>query len=537
MPEYLRSLVVVLLITATVYAALRRPFRALMPPGAYERRRNAFLALTVCAFVAPGFWFYVLPAAAIVLLAARRESNVPALFLALLFVVPSAGAQIPGLGLVNFLLQLDHPRMLALLLLLPLAVALHRKSSAPGTLWPDRLFAAYLLLVAALALARSGSVTNGLRGVVYLLIDAFLPYYVMSRAFTDTGKLKDALATFCVSGAVLAGIGIFEAIKHWLLYRALLDRWSADFGMGNYMLREGLVRAMATSGQPIVLGYVLMVAFACFLAVRNQLWSGPQTKLLFPLLLAGLIATLSRGPWLGTAVTAFGFWATANASRMRMGLALGSIGVLAMILARQLPSFSLVQNVDASTVQYRSELLSASIQVFSEQPWLGSDHYVQRLAAKGMVQGEGIVDIVNTYIGVALSSGAVGLALFVALFATVLLGLLRVKGDYDAEEARALAKRERAWAAGAPSLGIAPPLSPQIAARVLFASILGIAVTIGTVSSISVIPWVYWAWMGTAVALMRMAVRTKSERTRPPTANSTGPGTASSRSRYPAKLS
>jgi O-antigen ligase len=510
----------------------------LMPPGAYERRRNAFLALTVCGFLAPGFWWYALPAAAVVLVSGRRESNVPALFLALLFVVPPAGARIPGLGLINFLLQLDHPRLLAVLLLLPLAVALHRKPSAPGPQWPDRLFAAYLLLLAGLEMARGASLTSSLRGAVYLLIDAFLPYYVMSRAFTDTEKLKDVLATFCLSGTVLAAIGIFEALKHWLLYRALLDRWSADFGMGNYMLREGLIRATATTGQPIVLGYVLMVAFACLLALRNELRSGLHTKLLFALLLAGLFVTLSRGPWVGTAVTAFGFWATANASRMRMGLALGGVGVLATIFNHQLPSISLVQNVDPGTVQYRSDLLTQSIQVFSEQPWLGSDNFLQRLAAKGMLQGEGIVDIVNTYIGVALSSGAVGLALFVALFASVLLGLLRAKRRYDDEEAHALANGARAEpVGGTPGARLASPFSPQTAARALFASVLGIGVTIGTVSSISVIPWVYWTWIGIAVAFMRMAVRAKSERTRRPAANSTDPETLSSMSRYPAKLS
>jgi O-antigen ligase len=281
-----------------------------------------------------------------------------------------------------------------------------------------------------------------------------------------------------------------------------------------------------------------MVAIACFLALRTQLRSGPQTKLLFAVLLAGLVATLSRGPWLGTTVTAIGFWATANASRMRIGVALGGVAVLGMILNQQLPFLSVFRNVDASTVQYRSELLSASMQVFGEQPWLGSDHYVDRLAAKGMLQGEGIVDIVNTYVGVALSSGAVGLALFVALLATVLLGLLRAKGQYEPEEAQVVAEGAgAAWAGAARTSRRAPRLSPRMAARALFASVLGIGVTIGTVSSVSVIPWVYWAWLGTAVGFMRMAVRTRSERTRPPSANSTDAANFSPVSRQPAKLS
>lgn len=70
------------------------------------RRRNAFLALTACAFLAPGFWFYAVPAVVIVLLTARRETNLPALFFALLFAVPPAAERIQGLGLVNFLFSL-----------------------------------------------------------------------------------------------------------------------------------------------------------------------------------------------------------------------------------------------------------------------------------------------------------------------------------------------------------------------------------------------------------------------------------------------
>lgn len=537
MPEYLRSLAVILVIATVVYAALRSTFEPLMPPGAYQRRRNAFLALTVCAFLAPGFWFYALPAAMIVLLAARSEKNVPALFFALLFAIPPAGAQIPGLGLVKFLLQLDHARLLALLLLVPLAIALRRKPAPPGTVWPDRLFSTYLLLVAALVLARSSSLTNGLRGVVYLLIDVFLPYYVMSRAFTDKEKLKDALATLCLSGTVLAAVGIFEGLKHWLLYRSLLDHWGADFGMGNYLMRERLLRATATTGQPIVLGYVLMVATGCFMALRNQLRSTLPTKLAIALLLAGLFATLSRGPWLGLAVTAFGFWATANASRMRIGLAVGAAGILAILLDIQLTSFSAIWSIDPGTVHYRSELLSKSIQVFLEQPWLGSDYYVQRLAASGMLQGEGIVDIVNTYIGIALSTGAVGLALFLALIATVLLGLWRTKAHYDAQEAKAVPRdAEAAWSGDAPKWPGPPRLRSSLAARGLLACLLGIAVTIGTVSSISIIPWVYWAWIGTAVGFIRLA-RIESAPARPPSPNSTHPEHLPSVGREPARLS
>lgn len=518
MPEYVRSLVVVLVIATAVFSLLRPGFAALMPPGAYQRRRNAFLALTACAFLAPGFWFYALPAALVVLLAARRETNVPALFLALLLAVPPAAERIPGLGLVNFLLAIDHPRLLALLLLLPATVALRHHARRGRTLWPDRLLLAFILLQGVLILWRSGSFTNGLRGVVYLLIDVALPYYVASRGLATLAQLKDTLAAFCVSGAVLAAIGLFESIKHWLLYRALLDRWDPEFGMGNYLVREGLIRATATTGQPIVLGYVLMVALVCFLALRGQLRTGMQKRVGLLLLVAGLVATYSRGPWLGAAVAALGFWATSSASRMYWGLAMAAAAATAIAVDAQLPFLPMVANVDPATVDYRAELLAKSLEVLKEDPWFGSDRYVGQLAEMGMVQGQGIVDIVNTYVGVALSTGIVGLTLLTCLFTTVLLALWKLRRKYLSTGVQGFDNNAAGslQAASAPSSFRESAFSYSIAARMLLASLLGILVTIGTVSSISVIPWVYWAWTGMGVACMRIAANNKNESSPPP---------------------
>jgi len=506
MPEYLRSLVVVAVIATVVFLLLQRSFSPLMPPGACQRRRNAFVALTACAFLAPGFWFYAVAAALIVILASRRETNIPALFFALLFAVPPAAERIPGLGLVNFLIELDHPRLLALLLLLPAAVVAYRNARPSATRWPDRFFAAYILLQAVLVLSRSTTFTSGLRGVAYLLIDAVLPYYVFSRAFTSMGQLKDAAAAFCLSGAVLGAIGIFESAKGWLLYRALLDRWATDFGLGNYLMREGILRATVTSGQPIVLGFILMIALTCFLAVREWMRPGLRRKLTFVLLLGGLVATFSRGPWLGAAAAAFVFWATANDARAPIGIATAICVGLALLFETQLPFLSTLGGIDRATVDYRAELFSKSMQVLMEQPWLGSDQYVQRLTELGMVQGQGIVDIVNTYLGVALSTGVLGLTFFLGVFTIALRETWKARRQYTHNKAHTL-PRDAASGSTSKSQGEPPSVQATLLGRVLLASLLGTLVTIGTASSISVIPWVYWAWIGMSVAYVHMADR------------------------------
>jgi O-antigen ligase len=440
----------------------------------------------------------------VILFAARREKNAPALLLALLFAVPPAAEQLPGMGMVNFLLNVDHPRLLALLILLPAAITLFRKPAAGKLLWPDRLVAAYLLLQAGLILSRAESLTNGLRGAVYLLIDVLLPYYVMSRLFVRMEQLRDALAALCLSGVLLATVACFETPKHWLLYRSLLDHWGAEFGMGNYLMRDGLIRASATTGQPIVLGLILMVALVCFMALRQQMRPGLKRSAVWIILLGGLAFTYSRGPWLGTLAAAFAFWATTNRSRMRIGLLIGAILSTTLILDVEIPLLSTLRGIDQGSAQYRSELFSKAIDVVAEHPWLGSDQYVQRLAAKGLVQGEGIVDLVNTYLGLALASGTIGLALFLAFYASTLMGIWKSRPPMRSRDE---SPSRNAQAAGDHPLRIMGEAAPDtsLIARALLASLAGVLVTIATVSSVSFIPWVYWALAGTAVGYMRVS--------------------------------
>ena len=75
-----------------------------------------WLALTIAAFGLGHFWLFAGLAAALLLWARTREQNAPALFLALLFVVPPVQHDVPGFGLMNFFFSLSFPRLLSLVL-------------------------------------------------------------------------------------------------------------------------------------------------------------------------------------------------------------------------------------------------------------------------------------------------------------------------------------------------------------------------------------------------------------------------------------
>ena len=488
MPEHIRALFVILALATVVFAFARRPAADLIPLNDFIRRRNLWLGLTVLAFISHSFWLYAALAAIVLTIARRRERNPLALFFILLFLIPSASAEIPGFGLINYLFELSHVRLLALLILLPAFFALHNRAvTLPfGRIWPDKLLALYLVLSALLQL-RETTLTDTLRQSLYLFIDVFLPYYVASRTLKQLSDFKDAMLAFALAAMLLALIGTFEYARHWLLYGSLSDALGLRWGMSNYAGRGGSLRASASTGQSIVLGYVISVAIGFYLFLYAGVRSRLQQRLGALLLAAGLFATLSRGPWVGAAAMITVFIATGRNAVKRLIL-LGLAGVLSLPLLSIIPGgnklidlLPYIGTTDTGTITYREELFAKAMIVIQRNPLFGSVDYLNTAEMQSMMQGEGIIDIVNSYLAIALESGLIGLLLFAGFFTTIALGIrkaLRTFQDKDAEALR---------------LG-----------RALLATLLGVLVTITTVSSISVIPVVYWSLAGLGAAYIQM---------------------------------
>ena len=488
MPEHIRALFVILALATVVFAFARRPAADLIPLNDFIRRRNLWLGLTVLAFISHSFWLYAALAAIVLTIARRRERNPLALFFILLFLIPSASAEILGFGLINYLFELSHVRLLALLILLPAFFALHNRAvTLPfGRIWPDKLLALYLVLSALLQL-RETTLTDTLRQSLYLFIDVFLPYYVASRTLKQLSDFKDAMLAFALAAMLLALIGTFEYARHWLLYGSLSDALGLRWGMSNYAGRGGSLRASASTGQSIVLGYVISVAIGFYLFLHAGVRSRLQQRLGALLLAAGLFATLSRGPWVGAAAMITVFIATGRNAVKRLIL-LGLAGVLSLPLLSIIPGgnklidlLPYIGTTDTGNITYREELFAKAMIVIQRNPLFGSVDYLNTAEMQSMMQGEGIIDIVNSYLAIALESGLIGLLLFAGFFTTIALGIrkaLRTFQDKDAEALR---------------LG-----------RALLATLLGVLVTITTVSSISVIPVVYWSLAGLGAAYIQM---------------------------------
>jgi len=501
MPEHLRALVVVVALATVVFVfAKKLAIAAGLAPADFHRCRNLWFALTLTVFLAHNYWIYLVAAGVILLMANGREPNRFAMYLFLLFAVPGIAQDVSGLGVIRYFFTMDYPRLLALAVLLPMFLELRGQSQTEpfGRTVTDKLIAGHLILGFLLIVAAS-TFTHGLRaGVFYAFLDVFLPYYVASRYVKNLQGFRDALMSFVVAALVLSAIGAFEYAKHWLLYASLPEALGTEWSYGNYLERgEGVLRAQASVGHAIPLGYAIAVA----IGIHCFFWSRGRRPLFWllalGLLIAGLVSPLSRGAWLGAAVIGLLFAATGSSPLGKVArLVLVIVAIGGVLIAsgageglKEMLNLSAI--TEDHTVSYREQLLKVGIQVVLRNPFFGAYDYMLSPAMQEMRQGQGIIDVVNTYLGVALSSGLVGLTLFSSIFLSVLFGLfqsIRQPGD-GGEESRALG-------------------------RALFSTLVGIMIMIASTSSITVVPVIYWTLLGLGVAYVRMVAANRPSNAR-----------------------
>lgn len=488
MPEHLRALVAILALALAVFFVIRRPACATAISCAdFDRRRNLWLTITLIAFVSHNFWVCIAVTAIVLAYMAPRDSNRIALYLYVLLALPQIGVAISGFGIINQLFVIDYTRLLAMVLLAPVALSLRIEELKRGeqlTL-PDKLLLAYVVLSLALQFLAI-SLTGSMRNALYAFIDILLPYYVVSRSLQSVERLRDAIMSFVVAAALMSAIGIFEFSRHWLLYSSLDSALGVEWAYGGYLERDDLLRVMATSGQPIVFGYVMAVAFGLLLYAKELLPGALSIVAGQAVLLAGLVVSVSRGPWIGALAIVITYIATGKRAFAKLGQ-LFAAGLLLVPLMYFTPSWDrivgllpFIGETDIGSVTYRERLLELSIQIILENPFFGSADFL--LFLEEMRQGEGIIDIVNTYLMIALRSGLIGLALFLGFFGVIMVAIARRMRLHPADSE-------------AHRLG-----------QALLAVLAGILVMIFTVSSINQVPVIYWAVAGLGYAYSRHGV-------------------------------
>ncbi len=490
MPEHLKALVVILALAAVVFAVAKAPACAMACASRdFERRRNLWIALTLTAFLAHNFWLYLAVATVLLLFAVRGEHNRLAMYFFVLFAMPGIEAEMPALGVFNYLFVIDHARLLALTVLLPAYLSLRKRPGTEhfGRTLADKLLAGYLVLAFLQSLEYAPFTTTLRKGVFYAFIDVFLPYYVASRSLKNLRDFRDALMSFAMAALVLSPILFFEFARFWLLYQPLPQTLGAPWGWNNYLSRAGNLRASGPIGHPIAAGYAIAVAFGFYIYLRKVVPNRAIWGLGLLLLAAGLVAPLSRGPWVGAAVIVLVVILTSTAPTLRIAkLALLALMALPVLLSTPagnavIDYLPFVGTIQAENVAARQVLAEVSVRLFLENPLLGNYDFIATPEMQALRGSDGIIDIVNTYVIVGLGSGGIGLSLFVGIFLVAGIGIrkgMRNLADRDDER--------------------------YILGQALIATLFGTMFMIGTVSPVLVVPTIYWPLAGLGIAYARM---------------------------------
>ena len=421
----IKELLVVLLISIGVFKLAQPVARLYCPDKDFARRRKVWIALTIAVFIAPNVWVFLLVATPMLIVLARNDSNPAAAFLFLLFVLPPISVRVPMIGL-SFLINLDFHLLMSFFLLTPTAWRMWKEKKrykAPGLKVLDVLLLAYCVLTAFLfvqpEIARGvlmqPTFTDSLRRALEFFFGLFIPYFVISRTAINRAAIQDMIASFSIKCALLAAVAIFEGARSWLLYGELLSRWGST--SSGYLSRGGDIRAMASTGHPLSLGYLLAVAFGFWLYLQQNVQSRFSRLGITGVFLFGLLAAYSRGPWVGAIVIFFAFAALGpralpKAFKAIVGMLLLTLAIAVSPLwdkvARVVPYFG--GTVDLYNVTYRQKLFEKSWQIIVDHPWFGDQQALLKM--EELRQGEGIVDLMNGFINILLNNGFVGLSLF-----------------------------------------------------------------------------------------------------------------------------
>jgi hypothetical protein len=453
-------------------ALVSRLFVSQIGEEKYRHWCLVWLFTVTAAFWSHSIWINFAALAVIAFVFNEKLKNRPMLFIIMTFATPSLDAIVPGFGIINHITVIDHYRFVSLAVFFPFLFEKREMKLPPfGSLFIDRLVIAYIA-VSLLVLAFDDSITGSMRRSLNLFIEIFLPYFVISRSGINTAEIRQSTMSLAFSVSILGLIAAVEGWKSWLLFGGIAEALGVDIAL-SYVDREGFLRGQTVFGHPIIQGYCAGIAFIFLLGSAQRHISNWKSYVLPAILILSVsVFAISRGPWVGMAASIVLFILLVSKG------AKGLLNIFFLILivgtllstplgnsAREFLPF--IGNVDTGNVTYRQRLLEITWDLLMYYPVFGPPASFGLFQLEELRQGQGIIDLVNTYVGVGLASGFVGIFLFLSMPLKVCFDLTRKsKADLSAEERNLRAT--------------------------ICAATVGTLITIGTVSSIGLIPYILW---------------------------------------------
>ncbi|MBW8743721.1 MAG: O-antigen ligase family protein [Sphingomonas sp.] len=295
-------------------------------------------------------------------------------------------------------------------------------------------FPALLLVVLELSQARDPSVTATIRQCLPPLLTILLPYFVLSRSLNNAEDVRRFLLAFALSGFAMAAVATVEARLHWLIYKNLEGLLNIHTSINGYSkMRAGMLRAPASFPESTTLATFLVLAFMAVVALRDSFASRIKWYVALFVLLLGLVSANSRGAFisLGVGLVAWDLYCRRYGSLAVKLVGAGGAYLFALLAAQFSPYMAALVGHDAGTADtsdYRMQLLRRGMEEIHKHPYLGQNLKTALDNLQDLKQGEGIVDLVNGYIGYGLTLGYAGIIGLFLVFVSLCLAMLVIRG-------------------------------------------------------------------------------------------------------------
>jgi hypothetical protein len=316
-----------------------------------------------------------------------------------------------ALSLGVYLGGISFPRVLVLALFVP--IVLNEKPNKEIFRYHavDRAVLFFFMWLAMLSF-RAPTFTGMVRANFWLVIDYVILYIAIRRYLTNYSLVFAALGFSLFSQCTL---GFLEALMKWHIHSdvEMLGNFAEQVN-AQYKFRGAFLRVQASFLNPLIFALFANMAFlvsVIYWAKIGILNTEHYSKLAARgAVVIAVLGTLSSGSRAGIAGSVL--------------IILVSMGLMWAVRRKKDPKTLLVSTfVTAVTLfwifgqdfmqkhfWYRKRLLELGSEVIMSKPFFGSKVMDQRM--EELRQGEGIIDLVNTYIQIGLENGLIALMVF-----------------------------------------------------------------------------------------------------------------------------
>ncbi len=320
--------------------------------------------------------------------------------------------------------DISHPRVLVLTILLPLILTTKPDPAIAKFNSIDKTVFVFFIWVALLNL-RAPTITGMLRQNVWLVLDHIVPYIAIRRYMSNYALVLASLSFALISQAA---VGTAEAILKWHIHTDIeMLAGFADPVMAQYKFRGAFLRVQASFMNPLIFALFANMSFLCAVIYFAKIGIKPSERYskFFALAALGMtvLGTVSSGSRAGIAgsilivvLSMVLLWAAKRKRDPKK-----KIVTWAAILVTTFFIFG--GDFLRENFEYRVRLVEVGSEVIKTQPIFGNPDVRDDPRMQVLHLGEGIIDIVNTYLNFALTYGLPAMILFILAIGKGLSGL------------------------------------------------------------------------------------------------------------------